>query len=134
MPGLKIDAQDLAKTVNGLLDKFGESAEICLPEAIWKTAGDVVKELKKGGPYKDGQDYNKGWSRTMTRKRLYAEAKVYNKNRPELTSWLEFGHVKRNGGRTRAFPHIAPVNDKVEDFFTDNFTDELAKELIDRGL
>lgn len=130
MSGLKIDANDLAKTVSGLLEKFGETAEVCLSQAIWQTAGDAVKELKKGGGYQGGQDYNKGWSRTMTRKRLYSQATIYNKTRPELTSWLEFGHAKRNGGRTRAFPHIAPVNEAIPDIFVDNFTDLLAEELI----
>lgn len=130
MSGLKIDANDLAKTVDGLLQKFGETAEVCLSQAVWDTAKDVVKELKKGGGYSGGEDYNKGWSRTMTRKRLYSQATIYNKTRPELTSWLEKGHAKRNGGRTRSFPHIAPVNDRVPDLFTDNFTDLLAEELI----
>lgn len=130
MTGLKIDAKDLAKTVDGLLQKFGETAEACLSQAVWDTAKDAVKELKKGGGYQGGEDYNKGWSRTMTRKRLYSQATVYNKVRPELTMWLERGHVTRNGGRTRAFPHIAPINDQIPDIFVDNFTGILADELI----
>ena len=127
---IKIDANDLAKTVNGILDKFGQNAEKCLAQAVWDTAGDTVKELKKGGAYQGGENYNKGWTRELTRKRLYAEAKIFNKNAPGLAHLLEFGHLMRNGRRTRAFPHIAPVNDRIPEMFEKNFADLVAEELI----
>lgn len=129
-----IKADDLAKTVQGLLDKFGATADSVMAEAVWKTAGEVVKELKKGGGFAGTGAYNKGWARKITKKRLYATAQVYNKDRGHLTHLLEFGHAKRGGGRTRAFPHIAPVNDRVPEIFVDQFTDLLAQALIDKGL
>lgn len=129
-----IKADDLAKTVQSLLDKFGTTADSVMAEAVWKTAGEVVKELKKGGGFAGTGAYNKGWARKITKKRLYATAQVYNKDRGHLTHLLEFGHAKRGGGRTRAFPHIAPVNDRVPEIFVDQFTDLLAQALIDKGL
>ena len=127
---MKIDAAELAGTVKNLLDEYGDMAANVMAEAAWKTAGDVVKELRKGGSYQGGEDYNRSWSRKMDKKRLYASVKVYNKDHYQLAHLLEFGHAKQNGGRTRAFPHIAPVNDRVEEIFRDNFTDLLAGEII----
>lgn len=135
---IKIKADDLAKTVQGLIDKFGVTAESVMADAVWKTAGTVVKDLKKSGSFGGTGEYKKSWSRKLTKKRLYATATVYNKEHGSLTHLLEFGHVIKSGGRVvgsaDAFPHIAPVNDRVPDIFVDEFTDLLAEALIDKGL
>lgn len=125
----RIDTNDLSKTVSGLINRFGEAADTVMAEAVWRTAGQAVKELKKGGKFGGTGEYNRSWSRTMERKRLYAAARVYNKDHYRLTHLLEFGHAKVNGGRTTAYPHIEPVNEMVEELFVDNFTDLLAEEL-----
>lgn len=134
--GNRIDANDLAKEVEGLLDKFGQEAENCLSEAVWQTAGEAVKRLKTAGDFGGTGDYKKGWSRKITRKRLYTEATVYNKTEGQLTHLLEFGHVLKRGGRligkgwVDAIPHIAPINDAIPEIFVDKFTDLLAEQLI----
>lgn len=125
----KIRADQLKDTVQGLLDTYGQQAENVMAEAIWNTAGWAVKELKKGGGFGGTGAYNKDWTRKLTKKRLYAEATVYNRSHYQLTHLLEYGHAKQNGGRTKDYPHIAPVADQVEGVFTDYFTDLLAEEL-----
>ena len=128
---IRIDANDLSKTVSGLIERFGDACDVVMAEAVWRTAGDAVKELKKGGGFKGTGAYNKSWTRKLERKRLYASAKVYNKDYYRLTHLLEFGHARVNGGRdTTAYPHIAPVNDRIEELFVDNFTELLAEELM----
>ena len=110
-----IGVADFSKTLNSILDKYGDEVRDNLSEAIKETAKESANELKKSGTFK-GNEYRRSWSsKTKPTKRLSVGYVVYNKEHYQLTHLLEFGHVKQNGGRTRAFPHIAPVNDKVEE-------------------
>lgn len=118
---MKIEAMDLQKTVNDILGDFAEDVSEAVGTAVTKTANEAVKELKQGKGGFNNRTYSKGWTKKITKHRLYSEATVYNKTEGHLTHLLEFGHVTRDGGRTRAFPHIAPVNDEVPEMFTDNF-------------
>lgn len=107
---MKIEAADLATTVNKLLTEYGDDAQEILEEAITATAKEAAKQLKTAGNFEGSDQYRKGWRSKVEKKRLTIEAHVYNGKLPGLTQLLEFGHAKQNGGRTRAFPHIADIN------------------------
>lgn len=114
---MRIEPADLQRVVNGILSDYAEDVREAVDEATTETAADAVKKLKTNSmPFKDNT-YSKGWTKTVTRNRLYSQATVYNRTEGRLTHLLEHGHALRNGGRARAFPHIAPVNDQVPEVF-----------------
>lgn len=109
------------------LDKLADSIEKTLREyeaSVVKDTGQLAKDFAKQGAkavaqsarssgWGDTTGYDKGWTTKYEEGRLSASAIIYNKDVPGLAHLLENGHAKRNGGRTRAFPHIAPVEEKI---------------------
>lgn len=118
---MTITANDFNESIQALFDEFGDEVEYAMEEAMRLTSLDVVKELEKGGSYNGGEEYNRGWDSKQVKKGYT----VYNANKPGLAHLLEFGHAKQNGGRTRAFTHIAPVNDDVGNKLTKRFEELL---------
>lgn len=66
--------------------------------------------------------YNRGWRNKVKVGDRYVHATISNKEY-QLTHLLEYGHATRNGGRTRAFPHIKPV----EEFCKKDFEERVIK-------
>ena len=109
----RTSVKDLAATVMRELDEYRDLATDAMKEAV-KDAGKTVRnEIRnsEATPKKSG-DYRKSWtSRTTAESSKDIEVTVYSPSRYMLAHLLENGHAKRNGGRTRAFPHIAPAEE-----------------------
>lgn len=118
---LKIDSERFSATINELLEEYGEEAREAVEEVSKTVAKQVVQDLRKGGSYQGGAEFNKGWTSKTETSRLGSSTVVYNRTKPGLAHLLEFGHAKRNGGRTRAFNFIAPVADSVGEKFETAF-------------
>lgn len=91
-------------------------------EAVKLCGKEAVKRLKSTGGYKDhdSKGFRKSWKVEIEKNRLGDKAIVYNTNAGQ-TTWLEYGHVRRNGGRTQAFPHIGDVNEAMPKIFASEF-------------
>ena len=82
-------------------------------KAIDEESKEAAKGLKNQSPVLTG-DYAKGWTSKNTYKGKYSKINtIHNKTDYQLTHLLEYGHVKRNGGRVAAKPHIKPVETRV---------------------
>jgi hypothetical protein len=117
-----IKPDQLAKEIEQALADFAGVTEEACDKGVSETAKDAVKALQNAHPVGSGQygswdKYNSGWRvmQTKTDKRYHRKATIHNATDYQLTHLLEKGHAKVNGGRTRAFPHIAPVEQECEE-------------------
>ena len=113
------------------IDKLAEAVDKILTEYqedLVKDTGNLVKQFAKKGAKTVSQNarsqgwgkstgYDKGWTSQFEEGRLSAQGIIYNKKAPGLPHLLENGHALRNGGRSKSFPHIAPVEEKLADEF-----------------
>ncbi len=107
---IKID--DLARKVMKGLDEYADVTTEQVKKAVRKAGNTVRREIQENAPKNTG-DYAKSWAVKKVRESSHTlELVVHSKNSYQLTHLLEFGHALRNGGRTRAMPHIAPAEEK----------------------
>ena len=122
-----IKPDSLAKEIQKALEDYRDTTDEACAAGIIQTAEKCVSELQNAAPAGSGKygswsDYNRGWTRTKlkaNKKGGYSEA-VHNAKHYQLAHLLENGHALRGGGRTRAFPHIAPVAEKAEQTLLEN--------------
>lgn len=122
-----IQPEQLAKEVERILQDFIGVTEDAASMGVIDTANDVVSELHNAHPpgsgkYGSWDAYNADWDRqkvSASGKGVYSVT-VYNKKHYQLAHLLEKGHALKGGGRTRAFPHIAPVAEKAQDMLLQN--------------
>ena len=110
--GKTVSIDGLADAVMEELVEYSKLAGETMKKAVTKAGQTVRKEIQAGAPVRTGK-YAKSWTAKRTKESsTRLEVTVYSPSRYMLAHLLEHGHAKRNGGRTRAFPHIAPAEEK----------------------
>lgn len=120
-----VKADNLQKEIaEALEDCFDDISEL-LEETSNEIGKEAVEEIKRISPKRYG-GYAKGW--TLKKDKLGKSkycVKIHNKTHYQLTHLLEFGHATKNGGRTKAIPHIRPVEQK----YSEKFEQELKRKI-----
>ena len=127
-----VKPQHLSEAIMDYLENYREDIQ----DDVKKVTDEITKkardELKKTSP-KSGMarktKYFKGWATKISERGATKYHKVvWNKTNYQLTHLLEFGHAKRNGGRTKAIPHIRPVEEKYNVEFVDKLEDKIRRD------
>lgn len=125
----KVSIDGMSKAIVSVLKEYSKISEEEMTEIAREVAKEGAKKLKTTSPRGHSKDsYAKGWSvkyiRTGSNKFVFT---VYNRTKPGLTHLLEKGHqiVQGKGGRAKAYPHIA----KVEQWCNSEFEKRVKRRL-----
>ncbi len=121
-----IKPEELEKELMNYLEAYKEDIKDDVKEVTNNVTKEAVKEIKEKSPRGKGSrktPYNKGWTKQKGKqnKDTYT-VKIYNKTNYQLTHLLEFGHATRSGGRTKAIPHIRPIEEKYNNKYEKTLT------------
>ena len=112
--GRNIRIDQLADAVNERLEEYNQLSAGVVKKAVRNAGNSVKKDISTNAPKKTGK-YAKSWRVKSTRETsTELQVTVYSPTRYMLAHLLEHGHALRNGGRVRAFPHIAPAEEAAE--------------------
>ena len=111
----------LNKAISDILKEYSDEVSTNMDMMVQKVCQKGAQTLRKEAASKlNGKSYYKSWTFKVEKNRLYSDGVIYSKQ-PGLPHLLEHGHVLRSGGRTvgeaKAYPHIAPVAEKLVNEF-----------------
>lgn len=98
---------DIASQIAAALAEYSDEVNQKLEDAKSVVADETVAYLKANSPVGNRGKYAKGWRKGKQPRKKGNGYVVYNSTDYRLTHLLEKGHAKRNGGRTKAEPHIS---------------------------
>lgn len=123
MSNKKVKVDDLSNVILEYLENFKDVTEEAAEKGLSETATTALQQLRNAHPSGSGEygswdEYNKSWK--VLKLKRDKKAVIHNEKHYRLTHLLEKGHATVDGGRTRAFQHIAPVADKCDDELLQN--------------
>lgn len=105
MANIKGITNEIAK----ILTEYSKDIEVGVSLAKDTVSNNTAKKLRLTSPKGSKGRYAKGWTVSDVR----GKKVVHNKTDYQLTHLLEYGHVKVNGGRVDAKPHIRPAEEEA---------------------
>ena len=112
-----ISVDGLADAISETLQQYSDAVIGGIKKAKDITAKECKENLEADSPVGATGKYKKGWKVTVTADTPLEKHTVIHNKQAGLTHLLENGHATRNGGRTRAFPHIKPNEEKANEAF-----------------
>ena len=98
---------DIADEITKALTEYTSEVEAEMDMIKADVADETVNMLKANSPKGRCSKYAKGWRK----KKDGTSYVIHNATNAGLTHLTEKGHAKRNGGRTKAQPHISTAEE-----------------------
>ena len=115
MGNQRVSIDQLSDAIMDGLNEYADLAADSVKKAVKKAGDTVKKDINSSAPVRTGK-YARSWRVKTTKETSQSmEVTVYSPSRYMLAHLLEHGHAKRNGGRVRAIPHIAPAEEHGEE-------------------
>lgn len=113
--------------MNQLLEDYGDEVNKALKKVVPKVAKETANQTNTNAVSAGikGKKYVRSWTTTVENNTLTGVEATVHSTQYRVAHLLEFGHAKQNGGRTRAFPHIA----KAEEWGIEKLVSEIKGEL-----
>lgn len=103
---------DLGKELTKELSKYNSEITKEIKKVVKKEAKKLAENIKNDSPNRTG-NYKDGWTSAEDSETPFGIVHVvYNSNAPQITHLLEYGYLKRDGGRVEGTKHIEP-NEKI---------------------
>lgn len=125
--GRTVSVDEMADAINEMLEEYSDLTTDGMKSAVQKSAKFVKEEISANAPKQTGA-YAGSWASKKTQEdSTSVQYTVHSKNRYQLAHLLENGHALRGGGRTKAYPHIAPAKEAGQTYL-ENLIEEALKE------
>ena len=98
--------------INQILEAYTKEVSDGIKGIAEAIGEDAVRELKTTSPKRKSK-YAGSWRKKVDKGSNFINIKVHNAKYYRLTHLLEYGHATRSGGRTKAQPHIQPIEEKA---------------------
>lgn len=122
---IKVKPEQLADVIVKELQTYKQEVVDDMKAACLECAKTAAADLKVTSPYRrhkkgtKGGHYRTGWDvSVLYESNSTIRVAIHNKKKPGLVHLLEHGHAKKNGGRTKALPHVEPEERKLEGMIT----------------
>lgn len=133
MSGTIVRIDELSDAIKNEIDALNKEVIEKCNEAAEHAAKEGVSELKSSSPVRtDGfkrkyppGSYAQSWTKKKESEHMGINVyTLHNAKHYQLTHLLEFGHIiAGTGRRSKAMPHVAPVNEKVSQQFVEEVED-----------
>ena len=122
----RVSIDRMAEEISSLLQEYADLAADEMKTAVKKAGDTAKKEIQNKAP--GTGKYAKSWRSKTTREDSSSlQVTVYSPSRYRIAHLLEHGHAKRGGGRVKAYPHIAPAEERAEEQLVQDITKALEK-------